>query len=302
MCHRGVSATIGVMGLVSGLVAGPCLAQSTARNPGTVQVAPNAVPAGVTEVHGQLGASINNPGLQQVFELSWRRPLTVSRSRWLSEAHIAIGGLTAFTPTQARAGAWVEIAPVSIVVFRAGVEPGYYFGTFNSLTSFDSRTDAFDPDSLRARGGAVSGTASRVYLTPTLRFRAGRFVGAMSANFEWWSSSAPGPFFYEPTRDTLLDVNGDRLTDITSAVLYEHPLESGGHLSAGVLHVLTRVNSQTLNQIQRFGVVSNRQFTGRVLKLAMPSVTVSVARYLDDPSKHGEWTAAGAIGFSVRRR
>lgn len=137
-------------------------------------------------------------------------------------------------------------------------------------------------------------------MTPTFRVRAGRFIGLASADLEWWSSNAAGPFFYELTRDTLLDVNGDRRTTVTSAVLYDHPLVTG-RLTAGVTHSRMRVRGGSLNEIQRLGVVAVRQSEGRFLSLNRPSVTVSAARYLDDPSKQGEWTASMAIGFSLHR-
>jgi hypothetical protein len=248
-----------------------------------------------------VGGSINNLGLQQSFDLSWHRPLSASRHPMLAEAHVALGGSTAITPAHGRAGGWVELAPVSVFVVRAGAESGHYFGTFNSLTSFDRRSDAFDTDSRRERGGAASGRATRLYVTPTVQFRAGRVVGATSADLEWWSSNASGPFFYEPTRDTLLDTTGDRLTALTSAVLYQYPVAQGG-LSVGLMHSLTRVNHASLNQIQRVGGVLIRQFGGPILGVARPSVTGTVWRYLDDPSKRGEWGAAMAIGFSLNRK
>ena len=258
-----------------------------------------ATAVAVTDFRGQLGGAVNNAGAQLSFDLSHRRPLFRSRHPLLSEAHVGVGGSTAFTPAHLRAGVWVEVAPVSVFVLRVGAEPAYYFGTFDSLASFDSRRDAFDPDSLRERGGAASGTALRLYLTPTLRLRAGRFIGLADANVEWWSSNAAGPFFYEPTRDTLLDVSGDRLTTVSSAVLYEHPL-AAGRITTGVTHSRLRVRRGSLNQIQRVGVVVARQFEGTFLSLDRPSITISASRYIDDPSKEGEWTASIAIGFSLR--
>jgi hypothetical protein len=291
-----------VVALVSGLSAAPSLAQTQTGQPGSTSSAPESAPTGVRELRAQLGGSINNLGVQQSFDLSWRRALSASRRPMLSGAHVALGGSTAFTPAHVRGGVWVDVAPVSILVVRVGVEPARYFGTFDSLTSFDSRRDAFDTDSRRERGGATSGTATRLYVTPTFQFRAGRFVGATSADLEWWSSDAAGPFFYEPTRDTLLDVNGDRVTTLTSAVLHEHPLASGGQFSAGLMHSLMRVDRESLNEVQKVGVVATRRFDGRVLGLARPSVTAIVSRYLDDPSKRGEWSGALSIGFSLHRK
>ena len=263
------------------------LLQTVAVPPVAAQEQTSGVAAAtVTELRGQLGASVNNAGAQLSFDLSRRRPLSSSRHPLLSESHISVGGSAAFTPAHVRAGVWLEAAPASIFVVRVGAEPAYYFGTFDSLASFDSRRDAFDPDSRRDRGGAASGTAVRLYATPTVRLRAGRFTGLTTANLEGWSSSAPGPFFYEPTRDTLLDVSGDRLMTITSALLYEHPF-STGRITTGVTHSRLRVRGGSLNQIRRLGVVVVRESEGRFLSLDRPSFTISVSRYIDGPSKQG---------------
>jgi hypothetical protein len=261
---------------------------------------PGARLASVVDLRGQLGASINNAGAQLSFDLSRRRPLSRSRHPLLADAHVAIGETAAFTPAHVRAGVWLEAAPLSVFVLRVGAEPAYYFGTFDSLGSFDSRHDSFDSDIRRERGGAVSGTTIRLYVTPTLRLRARRFIGLVSADLERWSSSAAGPFFYEPTRDTLLDASGDRLITVSSALLYEQPV-ARGRVTAGVTHSRMRVHGESLNEVQRLGVVVARQSDAQFFAFDRPTITLSAARYLKDPSKQRQWTASMAIGFSLHR-
>ena len=261
---------------------------------------PAAAPAWVTNLRGQLGASINNPGAQLAFEVSRLRPLSRSRHLLLADAHVGMGGTAAFTPANVGGGVWAEVAPLSVFVVRVGAEPAFYFGTFHTLSSFSSRSDPFDTDSLRQRDSAATATTTRVYVTPTIRLRARRLVGLASADVEWWSSTAAGPFFYAPSRDTLLDVSGDWLTTVTSAVLYEHPLASG-RLSTGITHSRMRSRAGSLNQVQRLGVVISRQSTGHLFAFRAPTITLSAARYLDHPSKQGQWTAVMAIGFALRR-
>ncbi len=272
--------------LILGLLPTPAARSAVAQDR---PAAPSVALTNVGELRGQLGASINNAGAQLSFEASRRRPLFASRHPLLSEAHIGVGGSAAFTPAHARGGVWLEAAPVSVFVLRVGAEPAYYFGSFDSLTSFESRNDPFDTDSRRERQSAQSGTATRFYVTPRLQARAGRLIGVASADFEWWSSNAAGPFFYEPTRERLLDTSGDRVTTLTGAVLYEHALRKG-RLTTGITHSRMRVDGGSLNQVN-----------GRLFTLDRPSVTVSVSRYLDDPNKQNEWTAAMAIGFSLHR-
>lgn len=264
--------------------------------------APVAVPVTIKEVQGQLGASINNAGLQQSFDASWRRKLSASANPLLSEAHVSAGGWTGVTPASLRAGAWVEIAPVSFFVLRAGVDPAQYFGNFDSVTSFDNRLEAFDSDARKARANAKAGRTTKFYVTPTLQLRAGHFAGQSSLDLEHWSSTAAGPLFYEPTRDTVLEVSGDHLATLSTVVLYEHEQRSGGKFSIGPMHSLMRVHSSDVNRVQRAGVVMIQQMTGRHFGLSNPRATVMLARYLDDASKRGQWSAAIAVGFALKRR
>ena len=90
------------------------------------------------------------------------------------------------------------------------------------------------------------------------------------------------------------------LTTVTSAVLYEHPL-AAGRLLAGVTHSRMRVRSESPNEVQRLGLVMTRQSTGQLFRLRAPSVTVGAARFLDHPSKQGQWTAFMTIGFALHR-
>ena len=249
------------------------------------------------EVRGQLGASINNAGLQNTLDITWNWRLTDSQHPLLKDARITTGVTHAVTPAQMRLGGWVEVAPLSVLSVRAGAEPSAYFGTFNSLQSFDGYDDPFDKDARDARGGAKAGAGLRTYVSPSLRMKAGPIVGLVTADVEWWSSNAAGPLFYEPTRDTLLNVSGDRLLSTTSVVMYQRSLRSGG-LSVGAIHNRLTVRNAPANEVQKIGAIAIREYAGRRFWLPRPRLTMIVAKYLDDPSKKGEWTALAAIGFT----
>ena len=277
--------------LLAGAVPAPAHAQST--------------PTVVTELRTQVGASINNLGAQYTLEWSRRKALAPAAGPLRSDAHVQFGAATAVTPSYARVGLWAQVAPISMLVIRAGVEPALYFGTFNSLMSLDSRDAPFDTDTRKARGGATTGTVWRWYVTPSLRARLGRVVALASADIERWSASADGPLFYEPTRDTLLAVSGDTLLGLRQVVMYEHVKTNGARLAVGGVHTLQRVNGfrhSRLNQVQKLGGVFTYQSVGRVAGMARPSVMFTVARYLDDPSKQHGWTTAVTFGGTLRRR
>jgi hypothetical protein len=249
------------------------------------------------EVRGQLGASINNLGLQNSLDMSWTWPVSDSLNPLLSGAHISVGATHALTPAQMRLGGWFEYSPLSILDVRAGIDPSAYFGTFNSLMSFDAYTDPFDSDTRDVRGRSQAGAAGRAYVSPTVKLQAGALVMSASADVEWWKSNAPGAFFYEPTRDTLLKSSGDRMVTTTSVVLYQRKLGSGGTLSAGGIHMLSNVFDAPANRIQRVGVVAIREYSSPRFHLPHPRVTAAVTYYVDDPSKQGQVSGALAVGF-----
>lgn len=260
--------------------------------------AQTGAPAVRSEVTGQLGATVNNPGLQQTLGLSVVRPLSASAHPLVRDAHLSTGVETGATPAQGRIGAWFEVAPLSIVQFRAGVDRAFYFGTFNSLQSFDSYSDPFDSDDREARGGAEPGSAWRLYVAPAVRLKFGPVVVASTAELEQWESSAAGPYFYEPTRDTLLASSGDSLLTVSSVVLLQRQVTSGT-LSLGVIHQALEAPSD-VNDIEKYGVIGIREFTGRRFRLPNPRLTLVIAHYAADPWKKGQWTAAAAVAFTRR--
>ncbi|HUF25243.1 MAG TPA: hypothetical protein VMN81_14010 [Vicinamibacterales bacterium] len=252
-------------------------------------------------ITGQAGASINNPGVQTTLEVSWLRPLSSSTHPLLSGAHVAAGAIHTLTPAQTRVGGWVQYAPLSIVEIRAGVDPSVYFGTFNSLQGFDGYDEAFDSDARKGRAGAEPGFGLRTYVAPTLKMRAGPFVASAGAELEWWRASAEREFFYEPTRDTLLKSGGDRIIRTTAVVMYRRALDSGS-LAIGPIHTTSRVPDARHNDVRKAGVLAVREYDGRRFGLPRPKLTLMAGRYLADPSKDGQWTAAVAIGFTAKRR
>jgi hypothetical protein len=268
----------------------------------SAQVQGDPVPSAARrEVRGQVGASINNAGLQNTLDVSWTRPTSRSHHPLLAGAHIATGLTNAITPSQAKLGGWIEYSPLSILDLRAGIDPSVYFGTFDSLMGLASYEAPFDPKSRKALGGATTGVSARAYLAPVLKFKAGPIVASTGAEFEWWRSSADGEFFYEPTRDTVLKSAGDQLITTTSVLMYQWTTGASS-LSVGALHTLARVSDAPGNNIQKLGVLAVKQFGAAHYGLPQPRLTVLVARYLDDPSKEGQWTAAIAVGFRKGRR
>jgi hypothetical protein len=247
-------------------------------------------------VSNTLGSSLNPLGLQDRLTLERRWGLGSSKNPLLSDAHISLGLSNNLSPAYDRLGLWAELSPLSVLDIRAGVEPVVYFGTYGHLSAFPSYDSDFSKSARdRIKSQAVARAGVRWHVSPTLKLKLGRVVARSAAEFEWWKVDAPGEFFYEPTRDTLLDSDGDALMALSSQLLYE--LGRDKRVLAGLSHELTSVPAAPQNRIQRLGLLGIWKVRGRRLGLGEPTVVGGVFRYLEDPSKKGELGAVLAVSF-----
>lgn len=253
------------------------------------------------EVRQQVGAAINNAGLQAVTELAWRWPSGRSGHPLRRGAHTALGVVHVLTPSMDRVGGWMQWAPLSILSVRAGVEPALYFGTFHSVQTFPGYDAPFDADTRSAGVAGRRAIGLRSYVSPAFQARLGPVAVRTTADVEWWRVNLAGPRYYEPARDALLATRGDALLNMTSVVLYQHERLAGGSSAAGVLHHLMRVFDAPQNRVQRLGLIGMHEFAGRPLRLPHLTVTATAWRYLDDPSKRDEWGAAASLGVRFVR-
>lgn len=251
-------------------------------------------------VRNQVSAAVNNAGLQDTFEVSWRWPTGGSTHPLRTGAHTAIGLVGVVTPSTGRVGAWAQWAPLSVIAVRAGAEPVAYFGTFHSVQTFQVYDAPFDADTRRA-GGGRSAAGLRGYVSPTLQMRVGPLVVRTTADVERWRVNLAGPLYYEPARDTLLSTRGGTLVNATSIAMYQRDRSGGGLTGAGVMHHLTEVFDAPANRIQRLGAIGTHEFAARPFGLPHLTVTATVWRYLDDPSKQGEWGAGATVGLRFVR-
>lgn len=250
-----------------------------------------------------LGTSVNPIGLQDELTLSWTWGLSQSRNPFLSDAHVAIGVSNNFSPAYDRLEIWAELSPLSVLDLKAGLEPVFYFGTFGHLVGFTSYDADFSKDAREAiKDQAVSRTGYRYHFSPTFKIKLGRLIARAGAGFEWWRVNAPGEFFYEPTRDTLLDSDGDALMTLSSQIFYEFPASpSGRKLLAGIFHDRIDVYDAPRNLRQRLGPIAICTLGDRRFGVREPTVVGSVFSYLDDASKDGELGGFLAVSFTIGR-
>jgi hypothetical protein len=75
---------------------------------------------------------------------------------------------------------------------------------------------------------------------------------------------------------------------------------TSGTLSAGAIYNFMNVFDAPGNRIRKVGLIGVREFAGRRFHLPNARLTMVVSKYLEDPSKEGQWTAAMAVGFRTR--
>ncbi len=264
--------------------------------------APGAAVEHGWRIDESVGASVNGLGVQHAFDVRWTHALPDSTRPILSNRHLAFGATHALTPAYTRLAGWIEASPLAILDLRAGAETARYFGTFGSLQSFASYGDPFDDDTRkRGESDARKGGGSRLFISPTFKFRMGSFVALSTADFERWSSGAPGPYYYEPARDTLLRASGDRILAVSTMALRILGHEASGQFGYGVRHSLTRVFDAPENRSQRIGLFVMRQFGAARFGGRAPRIAGHVSYYLEDPNRRHQLCAALGVSFRLVR-
>jgi hypothetical protein len=264
---------------------------------------PAAAERPLRELRDTLGASVNLPGVQNTLDLSWRWPLSRSSSPLLRDAHLSLGLTHTVSPSYNRLGGWLELSPLSILDLRAGIEPGFYHGFAGSLLGFDSRDERYDQDRRRELGSlAVLRSGVRAYVAPTLKARWRRLVGTAGLELEWWRSDADAAYYYEPSRDTLLASDGDRVVRTTVVVGHESQGTGGRRLLLGLNHRLTHVPDADAARIDRPGILAAWTLGERRLGVGEPTVVLNLFYYRRDPYKQGELGLAGGLRFLIGPR
>lgn len=255
------------------------------------------------EMRSGIGASFEPLGVQNVFDVAWTRPLTRSSHPLLSRAHVSFGLSQRLTPAYDRLNLWLEFAPLSILDLRVGLEPGAYFGTFNSLLYFPDATTRFDDDARKARRDEASaGFSGRVFAASTLKVRVGPLVARAKAELEWWRARDRGAYFYEPSRDTLVPSTGAALVVGEAVLLHETRMAGGRSLLVGPLYELTWVEATPENRKQDAGVAAVFHLGRRALGLREPALSSKVFYYLEHPFRRHEVGAQVSLTFAIGSR
>ena len=247
-------------------------------------------------------AFVANPlGIQDAFEISWTKPINRSDAPLYKDAHVAAGVASRLTPAFERVGAWFEYSPLSVLDLRVGVEPVYYFGTYKVFLPFDRASARFDDDVIEARvKEAAAGFAGRVYVSPTLKARAGPLIARVRAELGFWKAQSKGePFYYEPAWDTLIKARGSRVLTVEALALREFQLRGDRKLLLGPAYDLTTVSDAGVNRKQDIALLAVWSKSGNYHALKDPTVAAKLIYFLQDPWRRHEPAVQIALVFGL---
>jgi len=244
---------------------------------------------------------VNPVGLQHQLSVGWRWGLSESKNPFLSDAHFAVGVSNTFSPAYDRIELWAELSPLSVLDIKAGFEPVFYFGTFGHLVDFPGYDADFGKAAREAvKDRAVSRTGVRYHLSPAFKIKLGRLIARSGVELEWWRVDAPGEYFYEPMRDTLLASDGDFAIVSSSQLFYELARGPGKRqVLAGIFHDRISVPDAPDNRRQRLGPIVLWTLGDKRFGLHEPTLIGSVFSYLTDPSKDGGIGGFLAVSFAL---
>lgn len=259
--------------------------------------------AAESEVRSGLGAQLNPAGLRFELGVAWKWRLFSSTSALLDGAHVALGVTDQLSPAYDRLQGWVELSPLSVLDIRAGAEGVGYFGTFGNLVGFPGYDSDFSDDAREAiEDQAVARIGRRFYVSPALKFRAGRLSFRAGADFEWWKvHDAPREVFYEPFRGTLLSADGDSLVSGSNVLLLDVSRSRSERVRIGVYHDYLNVWDAPQNRCQRLGALGMIKLGARLFGQRDPLLYVGVLDYLEAPNRSGV-SAFVALNLGAPRR
>ena len=254
-------------------------------------------------VIGDLTVARFNPvGLETQVRAGWVRRLYQAEFALTRDNFFFLGVAPKFNPAYLRAGPVVELQPLSILNFRAGVEHVRFFSTFGFLQSFPTPRADYSDSRLDERSEeldanyAASGT--HAYFEPTFQIKIGNIVVRNKFAAEYWDMDLRegDTVFYEATLDTLLPDEGFNLandfdvlyaTDYGLAAGLRHsfvrPVYEGDHYLPGEEHGYIR------NRHHRLGVLAAYTFYDHgYTRFNKPTIVVISSWYLSHRWRTGE--------------
>jgi hypothetical protein len=267
-----------------------------------------------------LTAARYNPlGLSTFFRIGYQIPLLGEQENvLLQRTYAAVHAMTWLTPAYARGGLRFDIQPLAIFSLVTSYELVGYFGSFDSLQSFDNIAEDFSEDGQKARadlGLDYPTTGGSFTLEPNLQARIGPLTIVSTTDFVYNHMRLRGddPVFFDLFYDMLVPRTGWVISNETQ-LLYGPATGFAGGLRYGIYHALLPDSVVTGNEA-RAKEITPIQFLGplfiynffeenRALAFNAPLVFASVGWWLHHPYRTGQETSRAVpyvtVGFTFK--
>jgi hypothetical protein len=238
-----------------------------------------------------LAARVNPLGLINDVRLSARRRLFEPGGLLTKDTFVGVGTSMVLSPAFVRYGPFVEVQPLSVLTFAAGVEAQGYFRTFDQLQSFPTADAAYDDDTLAANGDEERhyATAQRAFfLEARLQVKAGPVIArsAMRAQHTLVTARPGDVAYYDQILDILVPTDGWLVTNDADVLVFVKE-----RFLLGARHTFTHSflpEPAAATETHRFGpLLGYRFFDSPYSNFNQPTVTLLGQWWLVHPYRTG---------------
>lgn len=276
--------------------------------PSAAEAQPEPPPPPPTRVFYRdlLAARVNPLGLINDLRVSVRRRILSPGGALTKETFVGVGTSLVLSPAFLRYGPFVEVQPLSVLTFAAGVEAQGFFRTFDQLQSFPTAAVAYDDDTLAARGDQdrhYATTSTVVFLEARFQAKLGRVVARSAMRAQHTAVTAPTDHvaYYDQILDILVPTNGWLVTNDADILVF-----LTDHWLAGVRHTVTHSflpDPATTNETHRMGpLIGYRFFDTPYSMFNQPTISLLGQWWMSHPYRTGAKQPAAlpliALAFS----
>lgn len=262
-----------------------------------------------------------NPlGLFNQLTLGYRRTLYGETDSVLQQGSYAAFNVTpAISPAWVRGGPQIEVQPLAILRLSATYELIGYYGSFDSLQSFQTANADWSEAAIEERGelGSYSTSGSILTLSALLQAKVGPIAARSNyrAIYQSMRTQNDDPLFYDLVFDLLVPNNGF-LHTVDSDVLFLHPNNA---LTLGIRHTYTHASYDDTMYLAGESVSEGREDTHRLgpllayrlsqrsdMRFSQPTLVLIMNWWLQHPYRTGAETSQAlpyiVAGFAFNGR
>lgn len=242
-----------------------------------------------------LGGVVNPVGMQLDAGLQLRAVFSTDERTGWEKSWAQTGGAIRLNPVYVGHAVHGEWQPAQMFSVRAEYELLAFPGTTRGLVSFAEKTAAFGDDVLQ-NADARAGLMHKVMVAPTFTTKLGPVILRNRSHAAYYHANADGPYFYEPSHDTLVAKDDVVVQGRTELLVLAW---SGGRDAAFLLGPVFEMTHaiRTETGRQRLGGMTALAFAETLGAFRRPSLFAEVGGNLQDRNR--EHQAYATFGFKL---